>query len=203
MQVTKTKWNRIWSQEVSFLGLLFFNDAEKKAMNTIKKKLVPNSRIVDIGCGSGRALSLIAKKFSNSIGLDYSEMSIKISKNKGLTVLKRNAGHTGFKKKSFDLVFSEGLLEHYSDMSPIVNEMCRISKEYILLIQPNPKSLMIPFRALFYKIFRRRYAEEIPYTILDYSKQFEKQDFILVERKRGILNLFDILLFKKKQIKNL
>jgi tRNA A22 N-methylase len=85
------------------------------------------------------------------------------------------------------LVFSEGLLEHFKDMQPIVDEMCRISKKYVLVLQPNHTTASLRrwlyrlFEILFVSIFRREHVYEIPYTIEDYEKGFKIANFKLIK----------------------
>jgi len=197
MKVTKTKWNKIWTQELSKPGLFILNNAEAIAVKMIKEVLSLNSKIIDVGCGTGRTLSLISKSFPNAIGIDYSKTSIRKCKNMGLKVLEMDARNILFPDKQFDLVFEEGLLEHYNNMSQVVKEMCRVSKSYVLAVQPKATRFIIFLKNLYWRTFKRKYADEIPYTLEDYCNEFKKFGFELIKEKSDAFNFLYILLFKR------
>jgi len=70
------------------------------------------------------------------IGLDISDKSLKISHGKGIKCVKGNAEELPFKNDTFDLVYSDGLLEHFLDPKPIIKEIFRVSKKYVCTIVP-------------------------------------------------------------------
>jgi len=102
---------------------------------------------------------------------------------------------TNFKDKEFDLVFADGVLEHFEDFTPIANEMCRLSKKYVLITQPNHFSL-------YGKILRKtdhKPVHEYTYRISDFEKSFAKNEFKLVRISRFNFREHWALLFRREE----
>lgn len=192
MGKTEKEFEHLWGVEgTSRPGEMFFLISEKRVFPLLEKiRLKKNSKIIDVGCGTGRTLKLFRKNgYYNSIGIDISKDSLSICKKRGLKLNKdvflNDIKSNKYKPKSFDLVFSEGLLEHFKNMQPTVNAMCRVSKKYVLVLQPNHTSVSIKryiyrlFEILFVAMFKREHIYEIPYTIEDYENSFRKANFKL------------------------
>ena len=183
------------------IGNLIFKITEKQTIEVIKKlRLKKNSKILDIGCGIGRTLNVFRKNgFYNSIGIDNSKKALALCKERNLMLGKDvfliDAKKTKFPNKKFDLVFEEGLLEHFKNFQPFVDEMCRISGNYVVLIQPNKFSLAHKVMDLFTDSIN---IKEFSYKIDDFSKSFLSNNFKLVRKKNSFLNIFWILVFKRK-----
>ena len=199
----KSTWEEEWQE---FKGLNPFGKmlakAERKTMKRIlgKINLKSNSKIIDIGCGTGKNLVFFKKLgFQNTIGIDISKTGLGICGKRGLRlgkdVFNMNATNTSFKSNKFDLVFSDGLLEHFKNFTPLVKEMCRISNEYVLLFQPNHFSLYGKLISL----LNRRPVKEYTYSIDDYNKSFKKFGFDLVYSKGYNFNEHFALLFKRRE----
>ncbi|NVM23922.1 MAG: class I SAM-dependent methyltransferase [Desulfobacterales bacterium] len=188
------EWNRLWQQKLNPFGLKLLEDAEKTALRMMVRNLDDNASILDVGCGTGRSLAKIFGLFKDAKGVDYSDVSVQLCKEKGLNVSLEDARNLPLKDDSVDLVFSEGLLEHYGDMEPLVKEMCRVSKKYVLLVQPNLDSKARKVRDLYWRVTGRLYAEELPYKVVDYVAMFRKFGFDVAEADNTIL--FHVLLFK-------
>ncbi len=86
-----------------------------------------------MGCGGGRysnALRLLkAKKVT---GVDYSDTGISTAKKnykfKNISFKKQNVLKLNFKRDTFDIVFSNGVLHHTSDFKKGIKELHRICK---------------------------------------------------------------------------
>ena len=202
-----TMRKRTWEQEwQEFKGLNPFGKmlakAERKTMKKILAKinLKAGSKIIDIGCGTGKNLIFFKKLgFKNTVGIDVSKTGLSICNKKGLRLNKdifnMDATSTKFKSNKFDLVFSDGLLEHFKDFTPFVKEMCRISKRYVLLFQPNHFSLYGKLISL----LNRRPVKEYTYSINDYKKSFERFGFDMIYSKGYNFNEHFALLFKRRK----
>lgn len=197
----KNTWNSEWEH---FTGLNFFGrkfaEGQKRAVkNFLEKENLPkDAKILDFGSGSGRTLKMFRSLgYENSIGIDVSQNSMKLCERNGFVIgkdvfLTKDDG-TSFKNVSFDLVFADGVLEHFSDFSPIANEMCRLSKKYVIITQPNHFSL-------YGRILRKTEHKpvfEYTYRISDFEKAFGKNGFFLVRTSYFNLHEHWALLFKK------
>jgi len=201
-------WDEIWRD---FKGLNFFGKrVNREFKNTIKKickkiGLSLDAKIIDVGCGTGATLSFFRDLgYTNSIGIDVSKNALNLCNSlfnfiKDKDVFLMNASKTNFNSNTFDLVFSAGLLEHFQNSLPIVNEMCRISKKWILLFQPNSAGLFKKIINFFAKFKSMTWEREYYYIKEDYIELFQKFNFSL--NKFGFINFreFIWLLFKKNE----
>ena len=203
----KKTWANYWQnyQGVTKTGAWSQRQALKKAFSVITKANVESDiRIIDVGSGEGRTLQAFREKgFNKSIGIDNVQESLEICQSNGLKIKKdvflADAKKTGFKNKEFDLVFSEGLLEHFLNPEPLIKEMVRISKRYILLIQPNYDSLFGLVIA-FWGYLLRNNVKEYSYPKKYFVKRFNNHNFLLRAEKYTPLREFFILLFEKIRI---
>lgn len=158
--------------------------------------------ILDVGCGVGRTMSKFKKLGFEVVGIDNSKTSIAICEKRGFKVgreiFETDITQNKFSDSSFDVVFSEGLLEHFKNYEPLIKEMVRVSKKYILLIQPNFHSICGKIlNIVTYKILKKENPEEIPYKMGDYIESFKKYNCKLVLQKRAVFGAFAVLLFQK------
>jgi len=102
----------------------------------------------------------------------------------------------GFRDNSFSLVFSEGLLEHFPNFYEFASEMVRVSKRYILIVQPNHQSL---YGALMDGLsrFLRDNVRELDYAIEEFVNVYKSLNCTLVMRKNTPLKEMAVLLFEK------
>lgn len=198
------RFNSLWARYTGHtrIGLWSIKNAEKKALEMLKTINLPkNSHILDLGCGTGRSMKAFKDEgFSNIVGIDCSQESLKLCQENGLIINRdiflMDGAHTTFKDGEFDLVFSEGVLEHYKSFSPLVIEMARISKGYIMLVQPSHFSL---FGILVFIVthFFRDNVWEHSYRKKDYCSPFERMGLHLRLFGKTLLGEHIILLFEK------
>jgi 2-polyprenyl-3-methyl-5-hydroxy-6-metoxy-1,4-benzoquinol methylase len=175
----KKDWSSYWrDSNPPLIARIGFNIEKKSIEKTFKKiKLNKNIKIIDFGCGEGRTLSCIkGLGFTNSYGVDYSRGAIERCHRKGVHDVR--LVNNDF-KDSCELLFSEGLLEHYDNLDTIARKMAGMSKKYIFLIQPLKTSFSYRFIDLLIKAFGsfNDYIKENSYSIDDYFKTFKKYGF--------------------------
>ena len=212
----KNRWEKSWSNidktvysnknMISKFGFYFQRKTIKSILGKIK--LRKNSKILDIGCGSGKALIYFRDfGFTNSIGIDISSNALKNCMKKGLKINKdvflMDASKTKFKNKSFDLVFAEGLLEHYKNFKPLASEMARLSKKYILIAQPDHFTLTGKILNALVSRLEKGHVKEYDYRMSDFVNSFKELGFkakIITGTHLNYLTFLDtskILLFEK------
>ena len=105
----------------------------------------PFDRVVDLGTGSGRMLTLLGKKARMSIGLDLSQSMLNIARSNvsraGLDKVELRHGDifsTRLPAQSADLVLVHQVLHYLADPAAAVREAAR-------LVQPGGKLLIIDF----------------------------------------------------------
>ena len=198
----KNEWDEEWK---NFKGLNWFGKRFSSSERKLLKKILPlilkkNAKILDLGCGyCETTLNLMSTGFENIIGIDNSLNGLRWCKKRGFkkNIFLMNGTKTGFKDDSFDLVFERGVLEHFEDFTPFVKEMCRVSRKYILISQPNHFSL---WKKLIH-FFRGLPVGEYTYTPTDFIKSFEKYGFELIEQLNYHFNEHFMMLFKRKMSK--
>lgn len=199
----KNNWNDEWAdfKGLNIFGKKFAESQRKVVKNFLEKENFPkNARILDFGCGSGRTLRMFRNiGFNNSIGVDVSPNSMKLCEKNGFVIgkdifLVKEEG-TNFKDKEFDLVFEDGVLEHFKDFTPIVKEICRISKGYVLITQPNHFSL---YGNLLRRL-NRKVVYEYTYKVEDFESVFSKNNFKLIHFFYFNLREQWALLFKREK----
>ncbi|NLI41739.1 MAG: class I SAM-dependent methyltransferase [Caldisericales bacterium] len=178
-------------------------NAVKEILNEIN--LPSDAKIIDMGCGLCKMLHAFRDwGYANSVGIDFSQESIKkceekgFKKNKDIFLL--DATNTNYKEKDFTLVFEEGVLEHYKDRTylPFIKEMVRLSGQYILIAQPDHFSLYGMVTQLFY-IFAQRGVKEYTYRIGDFIKAFEAENFKVKYIKKTAFKDWQIILFERSE----
>ena len=94
---------------------------------------VRGRRVLEVGAGSGRDLLDLARRGATGVVLDYSPASLELvkrqSEERGIPVLlvRADALRSPFRDGAFDVVFHQGLLEHFRDPMPLLTENARIT----------------------------------------------------------------------------
>ena len=105
-----------------------------------------NSSVLDVGCGNGFLTFALAKHFKMVANLDFSKEMLQI--NPCGNKLQGSATDLPFADNSFDVVVASHLLHHLveKDRLKSLQEMMRVSREMITIIEPNRNN---PFMFLF------------------------------------------------------
>jgi ubiquinone/menaquinone biosynthesis C-methylase UbiE len=104
------------------------------------------TRLLDVGCGNGY-FTLPFSRICKSVGIDFSQTML--SQNPVSQKIRMDAGHLCFSDMAFDVVFCHALLHHVEDMDGVLREMRRVSRKYVVVLEPNRNNpLMFLFSAL-------------------------------------------------------
>ena len=127
-------WNRFWQRK---------NDMNKvypsspSVLEAIKKNFkLEGMKILEVGAGTGRDSAELARLGAQVYVLDFAENSLKIvdalrSSEKlqdNLQLVRGDAFKAPFPDNTFDLVFHQGLAEHFKNSLPLIQENFRILK---------------------------------------------------------------------------
>src|SRR5262249_61300385 len=94
---------------------------------------IPGRRVLEVGAGSGRDTLELARGGAKAFVLDYSPASLALvqrqAREQNLTVhlVRADALAMPFKDGAFDVVFHQGLLEHFRDPLPLLVENARVT----------------------------------------------------------------------------
>lgn len=108
-----------------------------------------NKKILEVGSGSGRDSIYLAKLGADCYLVDYIEAPLKIArqiaqKEKAkITTAKSEARSLPFEDDFFDLVYSQGLIEHFTDPVVLIKEQTRVLKKGGCLLVDVPQKYHI------------------------------------------------------------
>lgn len=106
-------------------------------INYIKKiiDIHRDFKVLDVGAGVGIIMYYLVR-IADTIGMDICDHLV--DKNPLRSRMQYgNIYHAPFKDKKFDIVISSNLLHHLDDPGLALNEMVRMSRRYIVVIEPN------------------------------------------------------------------
>ena len=95
---------------------------------------VAGRRVLEVGAGSGRDLLGLAAAGAIGVVLDYSPASLALVRDQALAqglpvhLVRADALHMPFRDDAFEVVFHQGLLEHFRDPVPLLRENARITR---------------------------------------------------------------------------
>ena len=191
-------WDNFWGRDeqepMTFLGRIMAK-ARMKALWEVLNDIDAKTAI-DLGCGFGRTLELFKKAGLDYVGLDVSPNAVAVCKKKGLRV---RLGKLEEETNQYDLVASEGMLEHFLNFEPYARHFMRMSCCYIMLMQPNHASFW--GRTLVYVALLIRghiNVYEYNYRPEDYISVFDKNGFKVIKNEPIFFDTSRLLLFEKK-----
>jgi SAM-dependent methyltransferase len=88
--------------------------------------------VLEVGAGTGRDTDKIASRHAIAYALDYSEESLSLmirSVQNGVRIVCGDAFALPFDDESFDVVFHQGLLEHFKNPGDMLDEHVRVLKK--------------------------------------------------------------------------
>jgi len=140
---TRDHWEKFWRDKAE-IDEVYSND--ERIYHHIKP-LTPmkNKRILEVGAGSARDSFRLAQEQAIVYVLDYSPQALAIvHKLNGQSPVKVNliqsdAFYIPVQDNTFDIVFHQGLLEHFRDPRPLIQENFRVLKPGGLLLIDVPQ----------------------------------------------------------------
>jgi ubiquinone/menaquinone biosynthesis C-methylase UbiE len=104
---------------------------------------VRGSRVLELGCGTGRILSRLAKVADEAVGVDLSGEMVALARAKGLDARVGDLRALSFENDAFDLTYSFKVLPHVPDIRTAISEAVRVTRPggHLLLELYNPWSL--------------------------------------------------------------
>lgn len=124
--------------------------------------IMPDDRVLDLGCGTGELLFTLAQKFpaaNEFVGIDLSEEMLKLAKSKldafkAVSLRSGNIEQIPYPDASFDLIVSSGVLHYVRNPKTMMREALRVLKPRgrLLLIDMAQESLTTKISSMFRRI---------------------------------------------------
>lgn len=196
-QPQKIEWDKIWSQKGLLnsavnLGRNFYNSFFLKLL---LKHARPGTEMVELGCGTATLSTRLAPKIKSYTGIDYSKEAVALAK-MSLSLASQNASNSHFDNikilqydalnlppeliGKFDLVWSQGLAEHFASLESIVKAHWFLAKQggTILISVPYKHS----YHFLWYWLTRPSFLKKLwPWEDVD-TKFLTRKELLSVGR---------------------
>jgi len=125
-------WNKFWSQKQDLGKVYPSSPSVQKAI--LKNMDLRGKRILEVGAGTGRDSAELARLGAQVTVLDFATGSLKIvgalrdelALQENLRLVRGDAFQAPFADGTFDLVFHQGLAEHFNDPLALIKENFRI-----------------------------------------------------------------------------
>ncbi len=180
---TTESWNQHWQNPATIKRFKKINIAYPEVTRVLLNLTNEDSKCLELGCGSGTySIELLANK-RNCLASDFSQRALELTKIKGkqlynldITTQLINIYDIPHPDNTFDLVFSDGLLEHLN-IQKALEEMKRVLKPQGWMV------IKVPSGSLLYKIVyyllspieNRPYEAWLPKK--EWQKKFEEQGY--------------------------
>lgn len=192
-------WTKRWhncqgEEKLTLLGKAMFR-AKRKALKRVVNGIGPTS-ILEAGCALGETMEVYRDLGLSVLGVDISEDAVNLCRAKGL-----DARHVDMADldQTFDMVSSDGMLEHFLHFEPHAVTLMNLAERYVLLIQPNYNSVMGQILPCLANILRgHTNVYEYNYRLEDFTDVFQQHGFALEQSVPVFMDVFRILLFKKE-----
>jgi ubiquinone/menaquinone biosynthesis C-methylase UbiE len=136
----KKHWNEFWASS-SDLEQLYAND--DRIIENLRAALdISGNRILEVGAGTGRDSDALSAHGAEVWTLDYSEESLRLMAEnieQPVRIVCGDAFSLPFEAGTFDVVFHQGLLEHFKNPQDILTDNHRILKPGGLVLADVPQ----------------------------------------------------------------
>jgi len=179
----RSRWQRYWAER---------QDIEEVYSNEdrISRELLPlvegrKTLVLEVGAGSGRDSAVLARAGATVVVLDYVPSSLetarKVARSAGCEVLPvcGDATMMPLRSECLDVVFHQGLMEHFRDPRPLLEENRRVLKEggYLLVDVPQKFHIYTIVKHVLIVLGRWFAGWETEYTIGQLERLIEKSGF--------------------------
>ena len=158
---TKCYWDnsydRIQESTINLNQQGYLEQCIERLLTPHIEKLPPKSKILEVGCGNSVWIPYFAKKFDLQIdGIDYSELGCKLARQRIQLANINNAtiycqdffspDENLYQK--YDLVYSLGVVEHFTNTDSVISNLRKFVKEGGLLLTEVPNIYAFPYRII-------------------------------------------------------
>lgn len=185
---TKDHWEKVYENVRSQYGLYLYQQQLVELIRLWSKDL-RGKKVIEVGCGKGNEIVELVHDGAFCTGLDFSESALqllhyRLAKEKvTMTLIRADARHLPFASNSFDVAFSQGVLEHFLNPSLLLKEQHRVLRENGLLVieVPNKWTLYTIYKKILMAFNRWAPGWETQYSPQDLKSIVQKEGFQVVD----------------------
>jgi SAM-dependent methyltransferase len=102
-------------------------------------------RVLEVGAGAGREAHTLAARGAIAVALDFSPEALRLSRqvSPNVRLVRGDALAAPFRSGAFDLVYHQGLLEHFREPAPLLAENRRLLARGGLLLVDVPQAFHV------------------------------------------------------------
>jgi SAM-dependent methyltransferase len=93
------------------------------------KKITYRGKILEIGVGDARYLELLSRKNIEIFGIDIIEKACENARESNFPVVLADARRLPFRNNCFDITYSYGVIEHFTETQEAIEEGIRVTKK--------------------------------------------------------------------------
>ncbi len=148
---TREHWESYWRGNPQIEDT--YSTGGRLAREVRREGAVAGRWVMEVGAGSGRDTLELARDGAIAVVLDYSPASLdivrRLAREAGLAVhlVRADALALPFRDGTFDVVFHQGLLEHFRDPRPLLRENVRVTRRGGRVIVDVPQTVH-PYTAM-------------------------------------------------------
>ena len=148
----------------------------------------PGDHVLDIACGTGDWLQVIAERNGVPSGIDISNEAIRVCRQRlaSGTFEVGVAEKLPFADNSFDIVTCLGSLEHFLDQAAALREMVRVAKHDARVVILVPNSGFLTHRLGLYKGTHQVAVRETLRSIGEWQQMFTEQGLKIEQRWKDL-----------------
>ncbi len=189
----KKHWNHFWDRSRD-VGEVY--DNEERVTRHFSELVSPRGlKILEVGSGSGRDGIIFAQQGARVVSLDYSMPALELvrtqlddSREVGLVC--GDAFSLPFEEETFDLVFHQGLLEHFRNPAEMLSEHRRVLKRggYILVDVPQRYHYYTLVKHILISAGKWFAGWETEFSVGELEKLLENNGFLVIKSYGEWLN---------------
>lgn len=144
-------WDRVWAERMDLDVYPPVTDIASEIARVVPD--VRGLKIIEIGAGTGRTSIELARRGAEVTILDISERSLELAKKfaekadpqtqKQLHYLLADGLNPGLESESFDILFHQGLLEHFRNPFPLLQANRRLLRPGGLIVVDVPQTFHV------------------------------------------------------------
>lgn len=185
---TQENWDNVYT-DLSRYGDLYFYQEQLVEIIDSQFFALAGKKILEIGCGKGNEIVQLAKKGATCAGLDFSESAIvlmqkrRVREGLAMPLVRGDARFLPFNENAFDLVFSQGVLEHFVRPAEVLQEQRRVLRQNALVVVevPNKWTLYTIYKKILMALHRWLPGWETQYSPSELKALLKQNGFQIVD----------------------